>query len=213
MALQHAGELARGWSSASPARCSSASCSRRLRIISLMLSFSARHFAWRFHRDRSRQIALRHGRRHFGDRAHLGGQVRGELIHVIGKIPPRPAAHRARSPGRRVFLRYPLRGPPSSPDRRTSRACRSCVDRVGKLGDFAFGFDVSLRFKLPFATAVTTLRYRAPDSVRFDAMKFTLSVRSFHVPATPFTSAWPPSFPSVPTSRATRVTSDANELS
>jgi len=34
---------------------------------------------------------------------------------------------------------------------------------------------------------------------------FTESVRSFHVPATPSTFAWPPSFPSVPTSRATRV--------
>ena len=44
-------------------------------------------------------------------------------------------------------------------------------------------------------------------------MKFTLSVRSFHVPATPFTSACPPSLPSVPTSRATRVTSAANDRS
>src|SRR2546430_12519251 len=44
-------------------------------------------------------------------------------------------------------------------------------------------------------------------------MKFTESVRFFHTPATPGTSAWPPSLPSVPTSRATRVTSDANELS
>ena len=43
-------------------------------------------------------------------------------------------------------------------------------------------------------------------------MKFTLSVRSFHVPA-PGTCAWPPSLPSVPTSRATRVTSPANALS
>ena len=42
-------------------------------------------------------------------------------------------------------------------------------------------------------------------------MKFTLSVRSFQVPPTPGTCAWPPSLPSVPTSRATRVTSDANE--
>ncbi|MOA63150.1 hypothetical protein D3C78_1887760 [compost metagenome] len=33
------------------------------------------------------------------------------------------------------------------------------------------------------------------------------------MPDTPFTSAWPPSLPSVPTSRATRVTSAANELS
>ena len=42
-------------------------------------------------------------------------------------------------------------------------------------------------------------------------MMLTLSVRSFHVPATPFTSACPPSLPSVPTSRATRVTSAAND--
>src|ERR1700724_1440966 len=40
-------------------------------------------------------------------------------------------------------------------------------------------------------------------------MAFTESVRSFQVPATPGTIAWPPSLPSVPTSRATRVTSDA----
>ena len=40
-------------------------------------------------------------------------------------------------------------------------------------------------------------------------MKLTESVRSFQVPATPGTCAWPPSLPSVPTSRATRVTSAA----
>src|SRR5665647_414899 len=44
-------------------------------------------------------------------------------------------------------------------------------------------------------------------------MPFTESVRSFHVPATPGTFAWPPNTPSVPTSRATRVTSEANPLS
>ena len=49
--------------------------------------------------------------------------------------------------------------------------------------------------------------------VRLLAIRFTLSVRSFHVPATPLTSAWPPSLPSVPTSRATRVTSEPNEFS
>ena len=40
-------------------------------------------------------------------------------------------------------------------------------------------------------------------------MELTLSVKSFHVPATPGTTACPPSLPSVPTSRATRVTSAA----
>ena len=42
-------------------------------------------------------------------------------------------------------------------------------------------------------------------------MELTLSVRSFQVPDTPRTVACPPSFPSVPTSRATRLTSSANE--
>ncbi len=49
--------------------------------------------------------------------------------------------------------------------------------------------------------------------VRLSAIRLTLSVRSFHVPATPCTCAWPPSLPSVPTSRATRVTSEAKPLS
>ena len=49
--------------------------------------------------------------------------------------------------------------------------------------------------------------------VRFDAIELTESVRSFHVPATPGTTAWPPSLPSVPTSRATRVTSDEKPVS
>src|SRR5918993_1553919 len=49
--------------------------------------------------------------------------------------------------------------------------------------------------------------------VRFEAMPFTDSVRSRHVPETPLTSAWPPSLPSVPTSRATRVTSSAKDES
>ena len=65
----------------------------------------------------------------------------------------------------------------------------------------------------PFATAVVTSAMLRTCAVRLDAIEFTESVRSFHVPATPGTCAWPPSLPSVPTSRATRVTSDAKPLS
>src|SRR6185437_3039012 len=65
----------------------------------------------------------------------------------------------------------------------------------------------------PFATAVVTSAMFLTWPVRLPAMEFTESVRSFHVPATPFTFAWPPSLPSVPTSRATRVTSEAKEPS
>ena len=65
----------------------------------------------------------------------------------------------------------------------------------------------------PLATAVVTWAMERTWSVRFEAMKFTFSVRLRHVPDTPSTSAWPPSLPSVPTSLATRVTSAANALS
>ncbi len=65
----------------------------------------------------------------------------------------------------------------------------------------------------PRATAVVTCAIFRTWAVRLPHMAFTESVRSFHVPATPGTSAWPPSLPSVPTSRATRVTSEANERS
>src|SRR5205085_2437603 len=61
----------------------------------------------------------------------------------------------------------------------------------------------------PFVTDVATSAMLRTCIVSEFAMAFTLSVSPFHVPATPGTSAWPPSLPSVPTSRATRVTSSA----
>ena len=74
-------------------------------------------------------------------------------------------------------------------------------------------FTVILRDRSPRATAVVTSAMLRTWAVRLPAMALTLSVRSFQVPATPGTTAWPPSLPSVPTSRATRVTSEANERS
>src|SRR4051794_1407615 len=67
--------------------------------------------------------------------------------------------------------------------------------------------------RLPLATAVVTSAIWRTWVVRLPAMTFTESVRSFHVPETPLTFAWPPSLPSVPTSRATRVTSSAKDES
>ncbi len=61
--------------------------------------------------------------------------------------------------------------------------------------------------------AVVTMAMLRTWPVRFDAIWFTDSVRSFQVPATPGTCAWPPRMPSVPTSRATLVTCSANALS
>ena len=64
--------------------------------------------------------------------------------------------------------------------------------------------------KSPLATAMVTSAMLRTCAVRFEAIELTLSVRSFHTPVTSRTWAWPPSLPSVPTSRATRVTSEVN---
>ena len=110
--------------------------------------------------------------------------------------------------------------PPSRPSVPTSRATRvtsaakerscstmvlsvSLSSRISPRTSTVIFFDRS-----PLAMAVATSAMLRTWAVRFDAMKLTLSVRSFQVPATPGTCAWPPSLPSVPTSRATRVTSD-----
>ena len=74
-------------------------------------------------------------------------------------------------------------------------------------------FTVIFFEKSPVAMAVETSAMFLTWPVRLLAIELTESVRSFQVPATPGTCAWPPSLPSVPTSRATRVTSPANALS
>ncbi len=62
----------------------------------------------------------------------------------------------------------------------------------------------------PFATAVATCAMSRTWVVRLPAIALTESVRSAQVPETPGTWACPPRVPSVPTSRATRVTSEVN---
>ena len=70
-----------------------------------------------------------------------------------------------------------------------------------------FTSTVTFLRRSPLATAVVTSAMFRTWPVRLPAMLLTLSVRSFQTPATPRTTAWPPSLPSVPTSSATRVTS------
>ena len=79
----------------------------------------------------------------------------------------------------------------------------SLSSRISPFASTVICFDRS-----PFATAVVTSAMLRTCDVRFPASWFTLSVESFHVPATPGTLACPLSLPSVPTSRATRMISD-----
>ena len=115
--------------------------------------------------------------------------------------------------------------PPSRPSEPTSRATRvtsSANPDSWSTIVFTVVFSPSsspatstviLRDRSPRATAVVTWAMSRSWAVRLPAIELTLSVRSFQVPATPGTVALPPSTPSVPTSRATRVTSSANARS
>ena len=69
---------------------------------------------------------------------------------------------------------------------------------------------VILRERSPLATAMVTSEMFRTCAVKLLAIELTLSVSSRHTPVTSETCAWPPSLPSVPTSRATRVTSEVN---
>ena len=115
--------------------------------------------------------------------------------------------------------------PPSLPSLPTSRATRvtssakveswSTIVLTVFLSSSTSPLTSTVTFfeRSPVATAVVTSAMFRTWPVRFEAIWLTESVRSFHVPETPLTLACPPSLPSVPTSRATRVTSSANEES
>ena len=175
--------------------------------------FERRDFALRFHRDRPRQIAFGHGRRHFGDRAHLSRQIRRQLIHVVRQIAPDTGrARHARLAAQLAFDTDFARHRGHLIGERRQRVDHS-VDRVGQFGDFALGFENQLALQI----AVRHRRHHFRDAahLRGEVGRHEVDVvgQIFPGAGDAFHFAWPPSFPSVPTSRATRVTSLANELS
>ncbi len=113
--------------------------------------------------------------------------------------------------------------PPSWPSVPTSRATRvTCSAKEESWSTMVlmvvFSSRISPRASMsiflvrsPLAMAVVTIAMLRTWPVRLEAIEFTDSVRSFHVPELPGTRAWPPRMPSVPTSRATRVTSSAKD--
>ena len=111
---------------------------------------------------------------------------------------------------------------PSVPTSRATRVTSDANDRscstIALIASFSCRISprtstVIFLDRSPLATAIVTSAMLRTWPVRFEAIELTLSVRSFQVPATPGTSACPPSLPSVPTSRATRLTSEANAFS
>ena len=178
-----------------------------------MVSLTSQNFAAHVDRDLFGEVAIGHGDGHFGDVADLAGQVVGHRVDVVGEILPGAGDALHRSLAAELAFGADLARHAADFAGEGVELIDHGVDRVLHLENFAAHVGGDLLGRSPRATAVVTSAMLRTWPVRFEAMKLTLSVRSFQVPATPGTCAWPPSLPSVPTSRATRVTSAAKPLS
>ena len=157
---------------------------------------------------------LRDGGRDLGDVAHLAGQVARHGVDAVGQVLP--------GAGDALHLRLAAELAFGADLARDARHLAGegvelvdhRVDGVLELQDFAADVDGDLLRQIAVGDGGgRPRRCCAPGRSGCSAIELTLSVRSFQVPATPSTLAWPPSRPSVPTSRATRVTSPAKALS
>ena len=145
------------------------------------------NFALHVDGDLAGQVAARDGRGHVGDVADLAGEVGGHRVHVVGEV--LPGAGHAR------HLRLTAELAFGADFARHARHFRGeAVELVHHRVDgflssriSPFTSTVILRLKSPLATAVVTSRDVAHLAVRLFAIELTLSVRSFHVPATPCT--------------------------
>src|SRR5262249_51730191 len=161
------------------------------------------------HRDLPAEVTQRHRLRHLGDVADLAREVAGHEVHAVRQVLPGTGDAADVGLAAQLAFRTHLAGPTGAFRNDGPRLVHHPVDRIvspSVLPCFltrrssARTPTVIFRLRSPGATAFVTSAMLRTWLVRLPAMKFTLSVRSFHVPATPRTSAWPPSLPSVPTS-------------
>ncbi len=110
--------------------------------------FERGNLSLRLDHDRARQVTLRHGGGDLRDRAHLRGEVPGELIHVVGEIAP--GTRRAGD------LRLPAElsfEPDLARDRRhlvgeDAQRVGHVVDRLGEGGHFPLRFEDELLIQI-----------------------------------------------------------------
>ena len=179
-----------------------------------MLSFSAATSPCGLDRDRPGQVALGHRGGDLGDGAHLGGEVGGELVDVVGQVAP--GAGRAGHVGlaAELALDADLAGHRGDLVGEGGQGVDHVVDGVGQLGDLALGLDDQLALEV----AVGDRGHDLGDAAHLGGQVggHEVDVVGEVLPGAGHAlapAAWPPSLPSVPTSRATRVTSEAKELS
>ena len=165
-------------------------------------------------RDRPGQVALSHRGRHLGDRAELGGQRDRQLIDVLGQPPPRSGHALDLGLAAELALGADLAGDAGDLGGEARQLRDHPVQRLLELEDLAAGVDgdrlrhVAVRHRGRHLGDVADLVGQVA--------RHEVDVVGQVLPGArrrPGPAAWPPRLPSVPTSRATRVTSAANERS
>ena len=160
-----------------------------------------------------RQVAVGHGRRHLGDIAHLAGQVAGHEVHGVGQVLPRTGHALHVGLAAELAFGAHFAGHARHFGGERAELIHHRIDGVLQLENFALHVDRDLLRQVAVGHGrrhggdVAHLgRQVAGHEVHAVGQVFPRAGHAFH-------AAWPPSLPSVPTSRATRVTSEANDRS
>ena len=159
------------------------------------------------------KVAVGHGDGHLGDVADLAGEVVGHGVDVVGEILPRAGHAGHRRLAAELALGADLARHAAHFAGEGVELIDHRVDRVLQLQNFALHLDGDLAERSPWATAVVTSAMLRTWPVRLEAMKFTLSVRSFQVPATPGTAPGRRACPRCRLRGPRGVTSEAKPLS
>ena len=96
-----------------------------------------RDLAARLDRDRARQVAVGHRGGDLGDGAHLGGQVGGQLVDVVGEILPGAGGARHAGLAAELALDADLAGHGGDLVGEGGQGVDHAVDGVGQRGDLA----------------------------------------------------------------------------
>jgi hypothetical protein len=136
-------------------------------------------------RDLARQVAVRDRDRDLRDVAHLAGQVARHRVDVVGEILPDAADVLDLRLTAELALGADLARDARDFGGKPVQLVDHRVDGLLELADLSAHVDGDLAERSPRAIAVATSAMLRTCAVRLPAIEFTLSVRSFQVPATP----------------------------
>src|SRR5579859_5249099 len=106
-----------------------------------------RDFSARLNADGSRQVAFGHGRRHFGDGAHLRGERGRQLVYVVGQVAPRAGGARHFGLTAETSLDAHLARDSGDLLGKHGERVSHAVDGFDKLGDLALRLERQLAFE------------------------------------------------------------------